>query len=132
MVAAAGREARLDPSSRVSAARLQLGQASAPESALDDEALSNQSAHGNSARTRRAALCGQWCQPSTQRERCRMNNSSAQPPTAGHVTGLKGAKRDFVLDWRHWSAMERSVALAVAAAILAAPVFASALLQFGP
>lgn len=61
-----------------------------------------------------------------------MNNSSAQPSTARHVTGLKGAKRDIVSDWRHWSAVERSVAMAAAVAALAAPVFANVLLQFGP
>ena len=132
VVAVAGREARVDSTSLVSPTLLQLGRATRSAAGLDNEALSTRSAHGIPARTSSAVLRRHWFLPSTQLESCRMNNFSAQPPTARHGTGLKGAKRDFVLDWRHWSAMERSVALAVAAAVVAAPVFASALLYGGP
>lgn len=60
-----------------------------------------------------------------------MNNVSTQALTSLSLTALKEAKRDVLSDWRRWSAVERSVAIAAAVAILAAPIFASVLVHAG-
>ena len=60
-----------------------------------------------------------------------MNRVSTQPLPARTLTGLRVTKRDFMSDWRRWSAVERSVAMAAAFVILTTPLIASAVLQFG-